>query len=339
MSANWLDAIPEQLRDKAQTAAAEAFGATPISSTQPVLGGASGALTYKIDVHDRPYLLRMETRRSPIRNPHQYVCMKIAADAGIAPPVRYADDAAGVVILDFVTQRPLAECPGGPVGFAVAVGKLAADLQAVEPFPVLGDFRVFLQRMLVYIRTGFAPNILDPHAEVFERIRDAYSWSPETHVSSHNEPNPGNILFDGTRLWLIDWETAYRNDPLTDIAILTQNHAPTRELEDALLTAWLGGPPDRLLRARLVLMRQLTRLYYAGIILAPSVASSIAASALVTDLSAPTPDEFRAQIASDQLKPTSSETKMLLGKMFLAGFLATSRVAEFEEALSIARSG
>jgi hypothetical protein len=202
----------------------------------------------------------METRRSPFRNPHQYVCMRIAAEAGVAPPVRYADDSAGVAILDFLPQRPLKEYPGGPAGLAAALGKLAANLQATAPFPELVDYRVIIERMLIRLRSSFSPGLLDPHLEGFERIRQAYSWAPSSHVSSHNDPNPGNILFDGDRLWLIDWETSHRNDPLTDIAILTQNHAATPELEDLLLRSWLGRSPDFLLRARLVLMRQMTRL-------------------------------------------------------------------------------
>ena len=101
----------------------------------------------------------------------------------------------------------------------------------------------------------------------FDTIREAYPWEAPAHVSAHNDPNPQNILFDGERLWLIDWETAYANDPLTDVAILTDNFAPTPELEASLLSAWLGAPPDRTIRARLQLMRQLTRLYYAGLIL------------------------------------------------------------------------
>ncbi|MBZ5632048.1 MAG: phosphotransferase [Acidobacteriia bacterium] len=334
MSDTWLEVIPEHLQDTARAAVSSAFGSTFVTSLQPVAGGASGALTYRVDVDGRPYLLRMETRRSPLRNPHQYVCMRIAADAGIAPPLRYADDAGGVAIIDFVMQRPLQEYPGGPAGLATAIGELAASLQAAAPFPVLGDYRVFLDRMLSYVRRSFAPGLLDRHVEGFERIRQAYRWDASVHISSHNDPNPGNILFDGERLWMIDWETAYRNDSLTDIAILMENFARTPELEDVLLRSWLGGPPDRALRARLVLMRQMTRLYYAGIVLASSIGTPGAAP--VMDLSAPNPAEFRALIASGQLKMGTPETMLVLGKMFLAGFLGGLDEPAFQEALVIA---
>jgi thiamine kinase-like enzyme len=29
-------------------------------------------------------------------------------------------------------------------------------------------------------------------------------------VSSHNDLNPNNVLFEGERAWLIDWELAFR---------------------------------------------------------------------------------------------------------------------------------
>lgn len=332
MSDQWLEVVPEHLRDAARTAVSSAFGLTSVPSLQPVAGGASGALTYRVGVESKDYLLRIETRRSPLRNPHQYACMRIAADAGIAPPVRYADDATGVAIIDFLVQRPLQQYPGGPAGLAAAIGKLAASLQAAAPFPVLGDYRAFLDRMLSYIRRSCAPGLLDRHVEGFERIRQAYPWDAATHVSSHNDPNPGNILFDGERLWMIDWETAYRNDPLTDMAILTQNNAATPELEDVLLEAWLGRPADHALRARLVLMRQMTRLYYAGLVLSASVGTA----APVTDLTAPTPPEFRAMIAGGQLKPGTPEAMLVLGKMFLAGYLEGLDAPGFQEALAIA---
>jgi thiamine kinase-like enzyme len=66
-------------------------------------------------------------------------------------------------------------------------------------------------------QTGlFAPGLLDPYTERLAHIRETYIWEPANLVSSHSDPVPLNILFDGNRLWLIDWENAFRNDPLVD---------------------------------------------------------------------------------------------------------------------------
>ena len=139
-----------------------------------------------------------------------------------------------------------------------------------------------------------------------------YPWNASSPVSSHNDPNPRNIIFDGERLWLIDWETAFRNDPLTDVAILAENFAGTPELEDALLQGWLERPADQELRARLLLMRQLTRIYYGAILLSAFAASPRAVPD--GDLAAPTPDGFRASIAEGRLKAASPETMYTLGQ-------------------------
>jgi len=334
MTNNWLESIPESSYAVAREAVSSAFGTAPILSIDTVSGGASGALTYRLQVQNRSYLLRMETHRGPFRNPHQYACLRIAADAGIAPLVHYVDDTAGAVIMDFIAQQPLHDYPGGPEELAKALGQLAAKLQQTTPFPVLGDYRAFLNRMLGYLRTLFAPGLLDLHLEAFERIRSVYPWDETKHASSHNDPNPRNILFDGSKLWLIDWETSYRNDPLTDIAILTENHAATPQLEEALLTAWLGHSPDRRTQAQLKLMRQLTRLYYAGLLIA-----SAKPAVPITTLAAPTPDEFRAQFARGEHKPTSPETRIILGQMLLASVQSDVNTPGYGEALKICEQG
>jgi len=260
--------------------------------------------------------------------------MKSAADAGIAPPFRYADDAAGIAIIDFISTRPLQDFPGGPVALAQALGELTARLHNTVPFPRLADFRVLVERMMNYLRRSFAPGLLEPHIEGLELIKQSLPWDEADHRSSHNDPGPQNILFDGTRLWLIDWETAYRNDPLVDIAIVAETFARTPELETALLTSWTGRTPDKTMPARLLLMRQLTRLYYAGLLL--TSVGKAADGSLMSDLAVPTADEFRSLVASGVLTPGTGETKRGLGKMFLAGFLNTLPTQTFKESLVVA---
>jgi hypothetical protein len=103
-------------------------------------------------------------------------------------------------------------------------------------------------------------------------------------------------------LWLVDWETSYRNDPLTDVAILVDNFAPSSDIEEALRHGWLGCAPDRSTRARLLLMRPLTRLYYAGLLLSISTFRQPRMTPN-GDLAALTPAEFDAAATNGALKP------------------------------------
>ncbi len=328
MNIKGIDAIPETLHDKTRNAVAAAFGAAPVAVVAPVTGGASGALAFRINTAERDYLLRLEGPRSPLRNPHQNTCMRIAAEAGIAPPVRHIDDANGVVIIDFVQQKPLSAFPGGPAALAGALGTLGRRLQDTEPFPVLGDYRAIIDRMIGRLRTLYAPGLIDVHAEGFSRIRNVCPWDAAAHVSTHNDPNQRNILFDGERLWLIDWEASYRNDKLVDIAIMADNLATTPELETPLLRAWLGAEPDAATRSRLVLVRLMTRMYYACLLsflsLKPDTPSQ--------DLSAPTPEQFKAMLMSGQMK--QAETMLTLAKMLLASFKVGVESAEVQRVMA-----
>ncbi|HEX5420510.1 MAG TPA: phosphotransferase [Gammaproteobacteria bacterium] len=332
------ETLPAERRRVAQAALCAAFGANVRVELEPISGGASGASVYRFEASKRHYVLRLEGPRSPLRNPHQYDCMQIAAEAGVAPRLHYLDSEAGAAVMDFLPIEPLANYPGGPRELAAALGGLTARLQETARFPALHDYSVLLERMLGVLSRPefFAAGLLAPHRELFERIREAYPWGRSPSVSSHNDPNPQNVIFDGRRLWLIDWEAAYCNEPLTDLAILADNFAQAPELEGALLEGWSGRPPDAETHARLLLMRLLSRLYYAGLLLgigrarAPSPEPD-------TDLGAPTPAEFGEALAQGRHTASSPETLYTLGKMVLASFLAGANAPGFEDALAAAR--
>ncbi len=332
-------AVPAERRDAARSAVTAALGSARVSALRPVTGGAS-ALTYCIETDARPYLLRIETGLNALRNPDHYACMKAAVDGGIAPQLRFVDPEQGVAVMDFVTQRPLQDYPGGPPALVRDLGGLIRRLQDIAEFPPPAiTYAELIRRMLTFLRRSrvFAAGLLDPHLEGFERIVEAYPWNEAARVSSHNDPNPRNILFDGARLWLVDWETAYRNDPLTDLAVVTHELAGTPDLQQLLLRSWLGREPDPATNARLVLMRQLTRMFFACAIFRHFAGDSNRQPD--SDLKALTPAEFIASIQRGQLRLGTPELLYEFGKMFLAGFRDGLTAAGFEEALVDAHQG
>ncbi len=336
-----IDRIPEDRRERARSALAAAFGRSPVTSLEPITLGAS-ASSYRIEVGGRPYLLRLESaRRDEVRDPHRsYACMRAAADAGIAPAVRHADPSAAVAITDFVPHRPMADFLRASPSLTRDLGNLVARLQAIPAFPPVDDYLAVVGKLLGLLLASdlFTPGLLDPHQEGFERIREAYPWNGDALVSSHNDLNPANILFDGERLWFIDWETAYRNDPLVDVATLTIFIAASPELEAVLLRSWLGREPDRALRARLVLMRLLVRLFY-GCAASLNAANGLETVVPETDLGAPTRAQFAEAVEQGRMTNGSPEAQRLIGKMALASFLAGVAAPAFEEALAIVRQG
>jgi len=285
-------------------------------------GGVSGAFVFLVEAGGRRFVLRIEGPASPLRNPHQYLSMRIAAEEGIAPRLHYLDVDDRVVMMDFIEDRPLEAYPGGDPELARAIGAMVKKLQTAPLFPSFVHYPDIVSRLWTHVcKTGlFVDGLLDAASRRLVQIRETYAPQAEQYVSSHNDVLPRNVLFDGKRLWLIDWESAYRNDPLVDLATALDNFAPSPDLEEVLLLAWLGHEPDDLLRSRLALVRALTRLYYAGVLFS---ASALAPRARPdSSLLAPTSAEFEQAIRNRRLLAGTSEAGHILGKMYLASFLS-----------------
>lgn len=309
-------------RQAALTAVKTVLHANVSTSIRPLGGGKSGAFVFLVEAATKRFVLRLEGTPSPLRNPHQYETMRIAADAGLAPAIHYVDADSRVVMMDFVDDKPPETYPGGPLALARAVGAMLRDLQALPLFPAFMDYPEIVGRVWTHVcKTGlFADGVLDAATERLASIRAAYDLQREQHVSSHNDVVPRNLLFDGQRLWLIDWENGFRNDALVDVATALDNFAPTPELEDALLLSWSGRRPDDPLRQRLAQVRALTRLFYAGVLFSASAAGLQARED--RSLAAPTSVEFERAIRGGQLVAETAETSQVLGKMYLAAFLS-----------------
>jgi len=339
-AASSLDAIPEELRAVASSALAAALGPAQISGLARVSGGASGALTVRVDTPARSVLLRLETGLNARSNPNHYACMRAAAEAGIAPPLHFVDADRGVAVMEFVAQRPLQAYPGGPPALVRELGALIRRLQERAVFPPAEiRYTDLVRRMLAFVVQSrvFADGLLAPHADGLERICDAYPWDDRALVSSHNDPNPRNVLFDGARLWLVDWETAYRNDPLTDLAVVTHELAATPDLQQQLVRSWLGRDPDRATMARLVLLRQLTRMFFACALFRHF--ARIPGRPPDADLTALSAEQFISAIQAGRLRVGTPEVLYAFAKMFLAGFLHELTAPDFQQALASARGG
>ncbi len=337
MAALDLSIVPEEHRDLVRAVMDSAFGATA-RRMSAVSGGWSGALTYRVDATDGPYLVRVEVLPHSMRNPHQYECMRIAADAGIAPPIRHLDAEAGVVVMGFVTHRPLSDHPDGSPGAARDAGRLLARLHETAPFQAHGDYFDNQARMFAYFEGSgrVAPGLLNPHRAGFERIRAAYPWQPDTFVSCHIDPNQQNLLFDGHRLWLIDWETASRSDPFIDVAITAAHLAPTTELRHLLLSSWLGRKPDALDQARLALMARVTQLYVGCALLVIAVDP---ATPNHTDLGSMDLDELHAAFARGELVGGTATATIAFAKTMLRMFLESLAAPDLDESLRVVSLG
>ena len=313
----------------AHTAAVEralqsTFGVAACDGVQALTAGLSPALVYRIEVGGCPYLLRINL--SPISDPARwFACMGAAAAAGLCPKVRYTSLEDKISITDFVERRPLLR--------SAALRLLPPLLRAVHalpPFPPMARFPDYLDAGDAFV-TRWQATLPEPiAAEIFPayaRLRHAYTREAADLVASHNDLNPGNLLFDGARLWLVDWEAAFLNHRYVDLAVVANFVAPSAADEEYLLHAYFGQAATAYQRARFYLMQQFAHLFYAALLL--SGGGDVNASA-------PAFRDLHDRLWSGAASLASHEAKLEYGRVHLNQLRHNLRTARFEEMLRLA---
>ncbi len=241
------------------------FGVDEPDEVVAVSGGLSGAAVLRITVAGRRYLLRLDPPVEGFADPRRWHrCMLIAAEAGVAPKVHCAD-ASGVSIVDFVDQNPRAPYWSGDRTLLLTrLGELLRRLHAAPAFPSLMHYLDGMQGLIDTIAgVGLmSPEELEVPLAKFATLATVYRALSPQLVPSHNDVNPRNLVYDGERLWLVDWTAAFQSDRFTDLASIASFMARDDDGEAVLLAGYFGAPATDAQRARMYLARQINHMFY-----------------------------------------------------------------------------
>ncbi len=329
--------LPDTHRPTIDRALTAAFGTTAIEAIATLRGGLSGAGVYRIEIGARPYLLRIEAPADGVRDPvRSQACMKIAAEAGLAPRVLYADAQDGVAITDFVVARP---CALSRPERIAELGQTIRALHETPAFPPLIDYLDGVEGLTAQaLGSGLpSPSLIAQARATQIALSTAYRRLKPQQVSSHNDLNPGNIVHDGRRSWLVDWDAAFLADRYVDLAAAANAYATNPDDEAQLLEAYFGAPvrPDR--QARLYLARQISHLFHAMIFI--NMAAGERPSARLNDSRGDGRTLAQLHIALGAGEPVlgSWDGRVAYGLAHLAEALAHVASPRFAEATRLAR--
>lgn len=336
-SDDFIQWIPELHREAVGHALAQLFGDSLITAITPLTGGRSTALVYRIDLADRSCVLRIITQRNPLTDPvRQFAAMRVAAASGVAPAVLHADAEAGVVISAFIDQQPVATLfpDDASVAELGALMRQLHDGPTMPPF--LGAFQAIEQALIGIAGSG---TVLSPlmrsYLERFAEVREVLE--PRLVMgASHNDLNPGNLLHDGHRFWIIDWESAWRNDPFFDVATVLHWFGFEGERKAALLHGYFGTEPDAMQRAKLALMQQVVSCYYAVVfLLLPLQRKEIPPALEVDRATLPDFSEARAAMRTRTLPLTTAADHTRFSLIMVNDALGRMEGEEYGEAVRV----
>ncbi len=323
--------IPEAKQPAVTRALQAAFGVDNYEDIRPLAGGLSSAQAFKIVVRGKPYLLKI-LRTEVISDPrHEFSCMQIAAEAGLAPRIWYADVEDRILISDFVEARPFLR------DVRPLVATTIRRIHALPNFPKVVNY---FDAIDGFIRRFQAAKILPESEtqEVFRRyteVQKVYPRQDLAFVASHNDLKPQNMIFDGERMMLVDWESAFLNDPYVDLAVAANFFVNGEAEEESYLGAYFGAPASEYQQARFYLVRQAVSMFYATLLL---LEASRAGVPIDADESTPDFKEFHQSLISGKADVAKAEVKAQYGLIHLRAARQNMRASHFAEAVALVRA-
>lgn len=180
-----------------------------------------------------------------------------AAGVGVGPEVTAFLRPEGYLVTRYIVGSPVA---ASAMHEGATLGRIADSLRRVHGGPPVPGLFVPLRVAEMYGALARARGVALPavYAEadrVGRRIERACLAHPIELVPCHNDLLNANLIDDGARIRIVDWEYAGMGDPWFDLGNLSINHELTEDEDRALVAAWLGRDPSPNEAGRVTLMR------------------------------------------------------------------------------------
>lgn len=198
--------------------------------------GRSGAQTFEVVADARRFILKLDAPgRSHSRWSSTLEIQREAAAQGITPAVLAWDAPSRAVLSEHVFEISLFEALFDPHRIDGVLGALVdalASLHAISPGTAPPEVSPLKRSRSILEQCSFAVPAFaaDPWADFLSR--------KPTEVADtlcHLDLNPSNLLYDGRKVWLIDWDTAAAGDRWVDLATLINMLLLPRERADWML--------------------------------------------------------------------------------------------------------
>lgn len=178
---------------------------------------------------------------------NELAAARAAHAAGISPAVLYHEP--GALVIDYIEARTLSAEDVRAPGMLDRILPLVARAHREIPRHLRGPALMF---WVFHVIRDYAATLKDGDSRhsprlpevlrVAERLEAAVG--PIDLIFGHNDLLPANLLDDGNRLWLIDWDYAGFNSPLFDLGGLAANNGLSPAQETAMLEAYFDRAPD-----------------------------------------------------------------------------------------------
>ena len=231
----------------------------------PLSGGITNR-NFRVDVGDpadptERFVIRLggnDTHLLGISREVEHAATVAAAGVGVGAEVLAFLRPEGYLVTRFIVGTPMADLN---VHRPDVIARVADSVRRFHEGPAIPGLFIPLRvcevyRALAEERSVPVPPEYGLAQAIGRRIELALIVNPLELRPCHNDFLPGNLIDDGARMRIVDWEYAGMGDPFFDLGNFSINNDLTPDEEVAFLAAYDGTPAPRADRlARLVLFR------------------------------------------------------------------------------------
>jgi thiamine kinase-like enzyme len=218
-----------------------AFWSGPVTPVQ-IKGGITNA-NFRVESDGSTYFVRIgdDIPVHGVMRFNELAASRAAAACGLSPDVRHAET--GALIFDFITAKTFSAEDVRQRGNLERIIGLIQRCHREMPKFVRGPALIF---WVFHVLRDYAHSLKDGNSRHLAALTRLMQIAEDLErmvgqvdiVFAHNDLLPSNILDDGKRLWLIDWDYAGFNSPLFDLANLCSNNEVGIDDEIWLLEAY-----------------------------------------------------------------------------------------------------
>ncbi len=213
---------------------------------EPLSGGITN-VNYLVSDGAERYVVRLgdDIGEHQIMRFNELAASKAAHAAGISP--RVIHDEAGILVLQYIPSVALNAEQVRSEKYLQRIVSLVKKCHLEIPQYLRGPALIFwvfhvLRDYGWTLRSGESPYVAKLPELITAADRLEKASGPYDIVFGHNDLLAANILDDGKRLWLVDWDYAGFNSPLFDLGGLASNNEFDEGQEKWLLETYFEKP-------------------------------------------------------------------------------------------------